>query len=325
MDIGSVGLSFAFLAGLASFLSPCVLPLVPAYVGYLSGRAVASDGSGDRYRLLTLSHGLAFVLGFSLVFILLGLGASALGSLLFDLRPALTKIGGVVVVIFGLHMTGVIRIPFLLVDLRRHVMPDPKLGYLSSMMLGVFFSVGWSPCVGPVLGAILTFSLSEGSLNLGAQLLASYSAGLAIPFLLAATQITLVTKLIRRYRVAMHYVEIVMGLVLIAVGVMLFTGRFERLASLGFFFGSIDEVLVGTYLLIGIIIATLLGLIPALIARRKGKSFYDWWFFGAILFPVALTMAIMHKGKPSEQKPVRESHSDGKDLPYPAGRTGGVD
>jgi cytochrome c-type biogenesis protein len=297
MEVGSLGLGLAFLAGLASFLSPCVFSLVPAYIGYLGGQSVASAERGETNRWVTISHGLAFVLGFSVVFVLLGLGASALGSLLFDVRPLLTKVGGIVVIIFGLHMIGVIRIPFLQYDTRRQVMPDRKLGYLSSGLMGVFFSAGWSPCVGPVLGTILTLSLSGGSVSQGGILLAAYSAGLAIPFLFAATQIGLVTKVIRRYGKVMHYAEVSIGVVMVLVGALLFLGRFEQLANLGFFFGNIDEVVVGRYLLIGFVAAVLLGLIPAFIAQRKGRNFYDWWFFGAALFPVALVMALSKKSE----------------------------
>jgi len=292
MDVTNFGLGIAFLGGLASFLSPCVFSLVPAYIGYLSGRAV---GSQNTNRWTTVSHGVAFVLGFSTVFILLGLGASAIGSLLFDLRPYLTKIGGVVVVIFGLHMTGLIRIPFLLYDVRRQKTPDPKWGYLSSALLGVFFSAGWSPCVGPILGTILTLSLSTGSISQGFWLLVFYSAGLAIPFLIAATQISLVTAALKRYRKVVHYVEIAMGVLMIAVGILLFFGRFEQIAGLGFFFGTFDEARVGLYILIGVCLAGILGLIPAFIARQKGRNFIDWWFFGAALIFVALPAALLLK------------------------------
>ncbi|MBE0409967.1 MAG: cytochrome c biogenesis protein CcdA [Anaerolineales bacterium] len=302
MDFGNIGLGLAFLAGLASFLSPCVFALVPAYIGYLGGRSVATSTVAHNNRFFTLSHGIAFVLGFSTVFILLGLGASALGSLLFDFRPILTRVGGVVVVILGLHMLGVYRIPFLQYDTRRQDVPDRKLGYLSSAMLGVFFSAGWSPCVGPILGAILTLSLSGGSIMQGGQLLAAYSAGLAIPFLVAATQISLVTIALRKYGRLMQIVEKVMGVILIAVGVFLFLGRFEQFASFGFFFSSIDEVQVGTYMLIGITVAVLLGLIPAWIASKKGRNFFDWWFFGTALFPIALPYALKIKGSKSDKK-----------------------
>ena len=185
MDISQITLGLAFLAGLASFLSPCVFSLVPAYVGYLGGRAAGGE-SGASGRLVTLTHGLAFVLGFSIVFVLLGVAASAAGGLLYDLRGYLAKIGGVVVILFGLHMIGIFRIPFLEYDARVHTAPDRRWGYLSSALLGVFFSAGWSPCVGPVLGTILTLAINGGSVSQGARLLSAYSAGLAVPFLAAA-------------------------------------------------------------------------------------------------------------------------------------------
>jgi cytochrome c-type biogenesis protein len=234
----TVTVGLAFLAGLASFLSPCVFSLVPAYVGYLSGRSMATvtgDGVQTSSRLRALSHGVAFVLGFSVVFILLGLAASAIGQVLYDIRPLIAKVGGVIVVLFGLHLTGILRIPFLEYDLRPQTSMDERRGYLASAMMGVFFSAGWSPCVGPVLGSILMLALDQGSLASGAQLLASYSAGLAIPFLIAAVAIGSVTQLLRRYRKVMHYTEIAMGVVLIIVGVMLFLGIFEQMARYGFF------------------------------------------------------------------------------------------
>jgi cytochrome c-type biogenesis protein len=292
MDTTNLGVSIAFLGGLASFLSPCVFALVPAYIGYLSGKSIGGQGEN---RLTTLSHGVAFVLGFSVVFILLGLGASALGSLLFDLRPYLTKLGGVVVALFGLHMTGLIRIPFLQYDLRRQTAPDPKWGYFSSALLGVFFSAGWSPCVGPILGTILTLSLNSGSISQGAWLLVAYSAGLAIPFLIAATQISLVTKILKRYGKVMHYVEVVMGIVLILIGGLLFFGRFQQLANLGFFFTSFDEAQVGLYIFVGLLVLGVFGLIPGFIARQKGRNFMDWWFFGAVLPFIALPAAFLIK------------------------------
>jgi cytochrome c-type biogenesis protein len=295
----SIGL--AFLAGMASFLSPCVFSLVPAYIGYLGGRSAASAVGGKSSRWLTLSHGVAFVLGFSVVFIILGVATSALGGLLFNLRTWLARIGGIVVIIFGLHMTGIFRIPFLEYDLRPQTAPDRKRGYLASALMGVFFSAGWSPCVGPVLGAILTLALNGGSILQGVQLLSAYSAGLAIPFLLASTQIGLVTMVIRRYGKVMRYVEIVMGVILIVVGIMLFTGRFETIATLGSFFGPIDELVVGRYLLIGLMGLAFLGLIPAWLASRKGRTFLDWWLFGWSLFPIALVSALLISAK-GEQK-----------------------
>jgi cytochrome c-type biogenesis protein len=153
MDISQVTIGLAFLAGLASFLSPCVFSLVPAYIGYLGGRAVGGEAT-ESNRFITFTHGLAFVLGFSVVFIILGVATAAFGRLLFDLRFILSKVGGIIVMIFGLHMIGIFRIPFLEYDTRVQKVPDRKWGYLSSAMMGVFFSAGWAPCVGPVLGSI---------------------------------------------------------------------------------------------------------------------------------------------------------------------------
>jgi cytochrome c-type biogenesis protein len=235
MDISQVTISLAFLAGLASFLSPCVFSLVPAYIGYLGGRAAGGEVT-EGSRFITFTHGLAFVLGFSLVFVTLGAATSTLGRLLFDLRFILAKVGGAVVIVFGLHMIGVFRIPFLEYDIRVQTLPDRKWGYLSSLLMGVFFSAGWAPCVGPVLGAILTLALNGGSISTGISLLSSYSAGLAIPFLIAALGVGWVSATLRKYGKMMHYVEVVMGVVLVVLGFMLFSGIFERIAQAGQFF-----------------------------------------------------------------------------------------
>ena len=235
MDLSNISYGLAFLAGLASFLSPCVFTLVPAYIGYLGGRAAGGEANANQ-RWITFTHGLAFVLGFSIVFITLGMAVSVAGQLLYDLRIWLTKIGGIVVIIFGLHMIGVFRIPFLEYDTRIQSLPDRKWGYLSSALLGVVFSAGWSPCVGPVLGAILTLALNGGDIGLGTRLLTAYSAGLAIPFLVAALGIGWVSTILRKYSKTMRIVEIVMGVILVLVGIMLFSGTFEIIAQQGQFF-----------------------------------------------------------------------------------------
>lgn len=231
-----VTIGLAFLAGLASFLSPCVFSLVPVYIGYLSGRAVAVNQLENRVnKWETLSHGLAFVLGFSFVFIITGVAVSALGALLYDLRPWIARIGGVVVILFGLHMTGILRIKFLEYDLRPQNNQDLQRSYLSSALMGIFFSFGWSPCVGPVLGTIYTIAGYSGNISQGLQLLTAYSVGLAIPFLVAALGVGWVTKLLRRYGKLLHYIEIGMGVLLILVGLLLFFGIFEQLARFGWF------------------------------------------------------------------------------------------
>jgi cytochrome c-type biogenesis protein len=234
----NVSIGIAFLAGLASFLSPCVLPLVPAYIGYLSGRSIAVGGGQTQSRpsrWIVIGHGLAFVIGFSLVFISLGISFSAISGLLYSMRSWLAKIGGIIVVIFGLHMTGILRIPFLEYDLRPQKAVDQRGGFFSSILMGIFFSAGWSPCVGPTLGAILTLAVNGGAVSKSIQLLSAYSAGLAVPFLLAAAGIGWVAVLLTRYQKVMRYTEIGMGAVLIIVGVMLFLGTFQLIAQYGVF------------------------------------------------------------------------------------------
>jgi cytochrome c-type biogenesis protein len=226
----NVTIGLAFLAGLSSFLSPCVLSIVPAYIGYLGGRAAGGETSPTN-RLVTFTHGLTFVVGFSLVFIIFNILASALGLLLYDLRTWLEKIGGIVIVIFGLQMIGVLRIPFLEYDVRVHKQVDRRWGYLSSMFMGVFFSAGWSPCIGPVLGWIMTLSVNGGSILKGTTLGAAYSVGLALPFLVAALGIGWVSLLLRRFSKVMHVVQVIMGVLLIVVGILLFMGSFNLLAN----------------------------------------------------------------------------------------------
>jgi cytochrome c-type biogenesis protein len=232
----TVTIGLAFLAGLASFLSPCVFSLVPAYIGYLGGRSAAcsqTEESANRWNIFT--HGMAFVIGFSLVFIALGVAASALGGLLSDIRPWIGRIGGVIVIIFGMHMTGILRIPLLEYDLRPKNRADRQRSYFSSAFMGVAFSAGWSPCIGPVLGAIATMAMNGGSIVQGIKLFSAYSAGLAVPFLLAAFGIGWVTNILRNHHKVMRYVEIAMGAVMILVGILLVSGRFATLNQFGVF------------------------------------------------------------------------------------------
>jgi len=234
VDPTHVSVGLALLASLVSFLSPCVLSLVPAYVGYLSSRTITPDGGVVEHRWETVAHGLAFVLGFSVVFVALGAAASAIGALLFDARGLLTKVGGVVVILFGLHTLGLIHIPFLEYDTRRQQAPDRRLGYLSSALMGVFFSAGWAPCVGPVLGAVLTLALTADALGRGVGLLAAYSLGLGIPFLFAAAGVGRVSALLRRYRHAMRYASVATGVFLVLIGMLVFTDSLQALAGFTF-------------------------------------------------------------------------------------------
>lgn len=230
MDTINVSIGLAFLAGLASFFSPCVFSLVPAYVGYLGGRSI-SDQDRAVQQLQTFLHGLAFVLGFSFVFISLGLAFSALSVFFFQIRDILAKAGGVIIILFGLHMTGLIRIPFLSYDLRPQSKASSKSGLLSSFIMGIFFSAGWSPCVGPTLGLILTLAIERANIGQGVSLLSVYSLGMGLPFLVAAVGVGWVTKILKRYGKVMKWIEMAMGVILIIVGVMLFLGIYQQLAT----------------------------------------------------------------------------------------------
>ncbi len=244
----SVTLPLAILAGLLSFVSPCVLPLVPAYIGYLTGQAanttsssLAMAGAGadggetalpsTPSRWIIFLHGVFFVLGFALVFVLFGISAGALGQVarqFIRARDWIDRIGGLLIIVLGLHTMGVIRIPFLYYDTRKQQPPRHELGYLGSALMGITFSAGWSPCVGPILGALLTLGASTGSAGRAAALLAAYAAGLGIPFLLTALLLDRVSGQLRKLQKYMRFIEIASGLLLIAIGILLFSGTLQQ-------------------------------------------------------------------------------------------------
>jgi len=228
----NVSIGLAFLAGLVSFFSPCVFSLVPAYIGYLGGRTLVSEGSErSREKTKTFFHGLAFITGFSFVFISLGIAFSAVSQFFYDTRDVLSKIGGVIILVFGLHMTGWLKLPFLDFDLR----PDSKLGQgrslFSSFLMGILFSAGWSPCVGPTLGLILTLALDRANILQGITLLSLYSLGMAVPFAAAALGIGWVMHILKKYDRVLHITQVVMGVILMIVGVMLFLGIYQQMIS----------------------------------------------------------------------------------------------
>jgi cytochrome c-type biogenesis protein len=230
MEISNVSMFMAFGAGILSLISPCVLPLVPAYLSYLGGR-VATAREEARSRRATFLHGIFFVLGFSAIFVALGAAASGVGQALYTYRSVLMKVGGAVAILFGLHTLGLIKIPFLYYDTRRQYHPRPELGYLSSALMGFFFGAGWSPCMGPTLGAILTLALNEATVGRGALLLFTYSMGLGAPFLLVALGVDRAADILHRARRAMRVVTVVSGLFLIALGILLFTNSLSWLAQ----------------------------------------------------------------------------------------------
>ena len=212
---------------------------MPAYIGYLGGRSISADQTRSmKNRWYTFLHGLAFVAGFSVIFIGLGMAASVIGRLLFDAREILEKAGGVLITLFGLHMTGLVRIKWLDYDLRPANRVEENLSYFSSFIMGVLFSAGWSPCVGPVLGSILTLAMNESSLTEGFKLLTSYSAGFAIPFLFLALAIDRISLRASRFSKATHIIEIIMGAVLVLIGLLVFLGYYRQFTNFTQLLGS---------------------------------------------------------------------------------------
>ncbi len=237
MDTSSVTLPLALLAGLLSFLSPCVLPLVPAYLGYLSSATVRETDEARVSRLTTFLHAVFFVLGFSTIFVILwGGAATLLGQLLNQHLYTVQQIGGIVVIIFGLHTAGIIKIPFLYIEARAEMKARPKLGYLSSFVIGVVFAAGWTPCVGTVLSAILLLAADTQTLGQGMLMLAAYSLGLGFPFLVVGAAFETITPWLRKLNRHLKVVSIISGIFLIAVGVAIFAGWLGSLARFGSFF-----------------------------------------------------------------------------------------
>lgn len=229
MTAGAFSFATAFLAGLVSFLSPCVLPLVPGYLSYVAGTSLESlrDDAGARAR--SLGYALCFVLGFSLVFIALGASATVIGDLLLTWRYELGLVAGALVLLFGLHMVGVLPIAWLQRDLRFGA--DLKGGrHLGAFLMGLAFAFGWTPCIGPVLGAILTMSAGSGDIRLGTGLLAVYAFGLGVPFLLAALFTDVLLRRLRSLSRAGHRLQQAAGWLLAVVGVLILTGQLEVLA-----------------------------------------------------------------------------------------------
>ena len=223
----SVTVVVAFVAGLLSFLSPCVLPLVPSYVGFLTGMTLDEL---EQKRGIAFLHGLWFVAGFALVFVLLGAGASALGRLLLEQQKWLGRFGGVLLVLFGLYLLGVLRPAFLARERRIHLAQKP-LGYFGSGVVGFTFGAAWTPCIGPILGGILTLAATREGLGAGMGLLAVYALGLAIPFLVTALALDRFLVWFQKFRPYIVWVDRIAGAMLIILGVLLLTDQFTLLAT----------------------------------------------------------------------------------------------
>ncbi len=228
MAPSSLTVLVAFSAGLLSFLSPCVLPLVPSYVTFITGLGLEDV---SRARRTTFIHALLFVLGFSLIFVSLGAGATAFGQLMLAYRTWIARAGGVLMVLLGLWMLGVLQIGALQQERRVHL-TDKPLGYLGTVVVGIAFGAGWTPCLGPTLGAILTLAATQTQMSKGITLLAMYSAGLAVPFLLAALLMERFLAFFTKFKSYLGVVNRIAGVLLILVGIGMLTGWFARLAAM---------------------------------------------------------------------------------------------
>lgn len=221
----------AFFAGLVSFLSPCVLPLVPGYVSLISGAGVEELQTQEAHLLRkVMLNSVSFILGFSIVFITLGAISTEVGQFLARYKTILAQVAGVVIILFGLHLTGILRIKALYADKRLHgVKGGSSVG--GAFVIGFAFAFGWTPCVGPILAVILGFAAAQDSVTKGILLLAVYSLGLAVPFLLTSLGIERFLKFYSRFRAHMHAVEVASGGLLIALGVLLVVGRFTLISN----------------------------------------------------------------------------------------------
>jgi cytochrome c-type biogenesis protein len=223
----SLGVAICFTAGLLSFLSPCVLPLIPSYVSFITGLSLEDV---QHSRRVALVHSLLFIAGFTLVFLVLGATATVLGRLLLRHRDWVGRVGGVLVIVLGLYLLGVFNVTALARERRVHI-ADKPLGYLGTVLVGMAFAAGWSPCIGPILGGVLTYTASSAELERGLVLLFAYSLGLALPFVLAALMIDRFMTVFQRYRGALVWTSRVSGVLLVTVGALMITGSLTVLTG----------------------------------------------------------------------------------------------
>jgi len=229
MDNQGVTSIAAFVAGLLSFFSPCILPLVPIYMGYMTGTVIGEVDSPKR--LKTLIHALFFVLGFSFVFALLGLAFGLIGSFIYPAMPYIIRIGGLILIVFGLHIMGLISIPLLHMEKRLELGHERPKNYWTSFLVGVVFAAGWTPCVGPVLSAILLLAANSQTAAQGTLLLAVYALGLGLPFLAVAGLIDIAVPALKKVNRYLRAISIVSGSLLLLMGFLLLTGLFDRVIA----------------------------------------------------------------------------------------------
>lgn len=229
--VGQVGFVAALIAGVVSFLSPCVLPLIPGYLSFITGMSTTELAEKDRPLRTVLIPALLFVLGFTIVFVAFGASASVLGTFLSAYRSVVEKVAGLLVIAFGVLMLGIIKVPWLYGEARFDLEKSRSFGRGASLVMGMAFAAGWSPCVGPVLGSILALAGSSGSVGRGALLLLVYSAGLGVPFIAVALVFGRIRGLLRWLTRHSLVINRISGSIMIAVGVLIFFGRLEALAT----------------------------------------------------------------------------------------------
>jgi cytochrome c-type biogenesis protein len=232
MDSSQVSFGVAFLAGLVSFLSPCVLPLVPIFLAQMVGQSVSQSSDSGKKRLVTFLHALIFVAGFTLGFIALGATASELGSVLHANQFLLRQVGGILLILIGLHMTGILKLPFLYWQKHFEFHPS-RPSYPASLLIGIIFAIGWTPCVGLILGPILALAANAATLRQGVMLLLIYSLGLGVPFLLIGLGLDRFSRLLKWLKPHLGKIEIATGVIMIAMGVLIY---FNLLLTLNRFF-----------------------------------------------------------------------------------------
>jgi cytochrome c-type biogenesis protein len=226
-----ISILIAFSAGFLSFVSPCVLPLIPSYLTYITGvsfKELTDTDTKTKLRWATTSHSLLFILGFSTIFILMGASASYLGQLFVQYQYWIMKGGGVLIIILGIHFTGVINLPFLQMD-RRFELRKKPLGYLGSFLVGIIFAAGWTPCIGPILSTILLYASTSQSFTTGVLLLTVYSIGLGVPFFLSSLAFNSFLSAFGRVKKYMRVITIISGFFLIGIGILLLTDLFREI------------------------------------------------------------------------------------------------
>ncbi len=232
MDANSISLPFAFLAGLVSFLSPCVLPVVPAYLTFVSGFTMdeLSEGSATTARRTAVLHAALFIVGFLLVFMTLGASATVAGQAFNRVLPIMSRLGGVIVILFGILLLDWVRLPPLARDLRVHLRTKPS-GASGSLLVGIVFGAGWTPCIGPILATILLYASMEATVARGTLLLAMYGLGLGVPFLVAAIGFNWFLTSLEVLRRWARPLQRVAGIFLVVIGVLLVTGQFAAVSA----------------------------------------------------------------------------------------------